>query len=206
MATQNVNQGASQEAKPQSQKQQQATPPPKEERRESSGIARREPTLPSLFGAGLPLSPFGFMRRMMEDMDRMFEQLQTGGGSIQQERARLWSPQVEVLERDGNLLVRADLPGLRQEDVRVELLGDTLILEGERRVEREEERGGMWRSERSYGTFRRAIPLPEEVDVENAEARFENGVLEVSLKLQRQRQSKRIEVKGAKPEEKSPVH
>lgn len=238
MAAENLNPGASQEEKSSAQasrggreppapgKQpdvQQASSQPSEQQSggRSSAMARRAPLTPSLFGAGLP-SPLGLMRRMMEDMDRMFDDFGFGRGLSSQRSegaaGALWWPQVEVLERGGALVVRADLPGMKQDDIRVEVQNDTLLLEGERNIEHQEEQGGVWRSERSYGTFRRTIPLPEGVDVESATARFENGVLEISLKLpQGQQRGRRIEVKGgstvegqkaaeARGKQKEPVH
>ncbi|WP_158622214.1 Hsp20/alpha crystallin family protein [Corallococcus sp. CA047B] len=119
-----------------------------------------------------------------------------------------WSPQVDVVERDGNLLVRADLPGMKQEDIQVEVREDLLILEGERNFEQEEEQEGIWRMERDFGSFQRVVPLPEGIDTESIQARFEDGVLEVSMKLPQARAlGRRIEVKGgAKGAPKKPIH
>lgn len=171
--------------------------------RSSGGLSRRERLEPELFGAWRG-SPFSLMRRMMEDLDRMFEEagagrwLETpwsGEGRRGVTREALWMPQVDVLEREGRLVVRADLPGVARKDLRVEVTDDALVLEGERRREVEEERGGMSRSERSYGSFHRAIPLPEGVDPEKVEARFDGGVLEVTLPLAPEAsRRKRIEV------------
>jgi HSP20 family protein len=83
--------------------------------------------------------------------------------------------------------------------VRAEIEGNELVLEGERRREVEEERGGRYRSERSYGSFRRAIPLPEGADAEHAEAHFDSGVLEVAIPLpQDQMRTRRIEIQEGK--------
>ncbi len=163
---------------------------------------REEFGLPSLFGRWT-WSPFGMMRRMMEDMDHMFEDLGFRGGR-EIERgfwgARPWAPEIEVAEREGKLLVRADLPGLSRDDVHVEVREDSLVLEGERKHEHEEEKRGTYRSERSYGAFRRVIALPEGVDPEKCEAHFDKGVLEVSLELPKERvaHGKKIEVREGK--------
>jgi HSP20 family protein len=182
--------------------------------RKGATMTRHRSAMPSRPGGALMGgSPFGMMRRMIEDMDRLFGDFGLGLGAdlpIERLGRGLWSPQVEVFEREGNLVVRADLPGMRQEDLRVEVRGDALTIEGERKSEHEEERGGVWRSERSYGSFRRTIPLPEGADVENAEARFENGVLEVTVKMPQQQQARRIEVQSAPGEQgkqgEKPVH
>ncbi|GMU10545.1 Hsp20/alpha crystallin family protein [Corallococcus caeni] len=176
-----------------------------QEPRTGAGITRRESLAQALGREAIPASPFGLLRRMLEDMD----QLVTGfggrglglrGGLLEE---GLWSPQVDVLERNGNLIVKADLPGMKQEDIHVELLKDLLVIEGERsfEVEEEEEAEGVWSLERGSGSFRRVIPIPEDIDLETVQANFENGVLEISLKLPEQViQGKRIEVKGGSSE------
>jgi HSP20 family protein len=112
-----------------------------------------------------------------------------------------WSPQIEVIERDGKLLVRADLPGMKKDDVHVEAVDNTLIIQGERREERKEDREGYFVSERSYGSFYRAIPLPEGTNADNARASFRDGVLELTLDLPKSQQSKSrsIPIEEAKP-------
>ncbi len=178
-----------------------------EERRAGGGLSRREARAPMIRGSDIfTMSPFSLMRRMMDDFDRMFEDVGFGMGGLMPRgelpgealsRGALWTPQIDVLEREGQLVVRADLPGLSKDDLRIEVRDDALVIEGERRREQKEEGEGFYRSERSYGSFRRAIPLPEGVDPEKAEARFENGVLEVSLPLPKERaQGKRIEIRG----------
>jgi HSP20 family protein len=93
----------------------------------------------------------------------------------------LWSPQVEVLERGNNIVVRADLPGLNRDDVDVEIDNDMLIVRGERQSDFEDKQEGYYRTERSYGSFYRAIPLPNGVDPDACNATFKDGVLEVTL-------------------------
>jgi HSP20 family protein len=145
------------------------------------------------------------MARMLEDMDRVFDDFGFGrsgpmrrpmldpSGGRQGAARTMWSPRIEVTERDGKLVVCADLPGLRKEDVKVDVSGDALVIQGERREQ--QERPGY--SERSYGSFYRSIPLPEGINPEQAEARFEDGVLEVSLPMpeREQQQRKRLEIR-----------
>ena len=90
-------------------------------------------------------------------------------------------PQIEVLQANGQFMVRADLPGLTKEDVKVEITDEFLTISGERKEETEEKREGFYRSERSYGSFYRQIPLPEGAKTENAAATFANGVLEITI-------------------------
>jgi HSP20 family protein len=93
----------------------------------------------------------------------------------------LWSPEIETFQRGDQFIVRADLPGMTKDNVNIELTDDSLTIEGERTEEREEDREGFYRSERSYGSFRRVVPLPEGAITESAKATFNNGVLEVTV-------------------------
>ena len=92
-----------------------------------------------------------------------------------------WTPDVEVFERNGQFMVHADLPGMKKEDISVEVTDDELVLRGERKHEKEEKEEGYYRSERSYGSFCRTIPLPEGVKIDQAKAVVHDGVLEVQM-------------------------
>ena len=127
---------------------------------------------------GSTTSPFAMMRRMADDMDRLFENFGFGGsgfgrglaldspsddfwrGTAALERGT-WSPQVETFRRGDKFVIRADLPGLKKDDVSVEVNDGMLVISGERSDEHEDKEGDFYRSERSYGRFYRAIPLPE---------------------------------------------
>ena len=191
--------------------------------RPSSALQTRASMAPlaSAFG----LSPFSIVRRLMEDMDRMLEEFgsgrgfgsEAGGGESSLLRGGLsavWSPAIEAFERDGQFVVRADLPGLTPEDVTIETTDDALVIQGERQSELSIEEQGVYRAERSYGRFSRIIPLPDGADVDHASARFDNGVLEVSIPLPALAQGRRrIEIQGAsagsqakRPEGQTSVH
>ena len=145
--------------------------------------------------------PFSMMRRLSEEMDRAFNNAfgWMGGG----ERGA-WSPAVEVRERNGNMEVTAELPGMKKDDVKVECTADGIVIEGERRQEREENEHGYHRSERSYGRFHREIPLPEGAKPETAVATFKNGVLEISLEApQHKEKARRLDIQGEGPAGKS---
>jgi HSP20 family protein len=136
----------------------------------------------------LSSNPFSLMRRMTEEMDRVIQEfgLERDGGN----RAS-WTPTIEVAEREGKYDVRAELPGLSPNDVKVEVANDALIIQGERKVEHEEKDGGMQRSERQYGLFYRSIPLPDGADIEHANAKFQNGMLEVTIPVPQQKEQRR---------------
>ena len=93
----------------------------------------------------------------------------------------LWSPQIESFQRGDQFIVRADLPGLKTDDVNIEVSEDAIVIQGERREEHEEDREGYYRSERTYGSFYRTVPLPEGAITESAKADFTNGVLEITM-------------------------
>jgi len=127
-------------------------------------------------------SPFVLMRRFSEEMDRSFGHLFSHGSS----NSAAWMPAIKINELDGQLQVRAELPGLKPEDVKVEVTDGALTIQGERKYEREENKKGVYRSERRYGQFYREIPLPEGADVEQAKAQFNNGVIEIKLPVREQ--------------------
>jgi HSP20 family protein len=153
------------------------------------------------------MGPFTFLRRFAEQMDRLFDDLGFGPSpdiQLLSRGAPMWSPPVETFERDDRLVVRVDLPGLKPSDVDVELTDDGLVIQGERREEREQREGGHYRTERRYGTFVRLVPLPEGIDPEKIEASFRDGVLEVAVPLsEAQSRRRRIEIRGAQGPETS---
>ena len=150
-------------------------------------------------------SPFGFMRRFNEEMDRLFQDFGGFGSglpdSLSGREMRMfggssgWSPQIEIFERGDELCVRADLPGMKKDDIEVDIADNALVIRGERRNEREEEEEGYYRSERSYGSFFRTIPLPEGVDAENAVASFRNGVLEITMPAPERAKRRRVDIR-----------
>ena len=141
-------------------------------------------------------NPFSLLKRMTEEMDRVFQEVGmeregTNGGG--------WSPAIEVSQRAGNYSVRAELPGLEPNDVKVEVENDSLVIQGERKFEHEEKDGGVQRTERQYGLFYRSIPLPEGANVEQAQAKFHNGILEVTIPVPDQQANRRsIPIEGEK--------
>jgi HSP20 family protein len=159
---------------------------------QTNEVAPQVPTIPQR----LIESPFIFMRRFAEDMDRFFKdfgfesrwhipRIFTPGRKLLRTEAgvapTVWAPLVDVLEREGQFIVRVDLPGLSKEEIGVEVTDELLTIHGERKHEKKEEREGYHYSECSYGSFYRAIPLPEGVDNTKATAEFHKGVLEVVM-------------------------
>ena len=118
-----------------------------------------------------------------------------------------WTPDVEVFERNGQYMVRADLPGMKKEDISVEVTDEELVLRGERKHEKEEKEEGYYKSERSYGSFYRTIPLPEGVKIDQAKAAVHDGVLEVQMPLAKVEPKRRhLEILESAAGEKSIKH
>src|SRR5262245_31462543 len=168
----------------------------KEEWRRGGRMARHGSFAPSMFAlspsAIFGISPFELMRRFTDELDHAFEGLGLmRGADVGAREIEMWTPSVEVFERDNNLVVRAELPGLDNEDVKVELTDDGLVIKGERRREHEERREGGYRSEIVYGRFYRLIPLPEGANIDQAQARMNNGVLEIMIPMAETRRQPR---------------
>jgi HSP20 family protein len=145
----------------------------------------------------LRMGPFTLMRRMSEEMDRVFGEFGLTGG---EGRKAGWAPAIEVSQADGKYLIRAELPGMNPGDVKLEITNEAVILQGERTSERQEDKGNVHLTERQYGQFYRAIPLPEGAKVEEARAKFVNGLLEVTVPVQEQKEkSREIPIEPATP-------
>jgi HSP20 family protein len=142
-------------------------------------------------------NPFTFMRRITEELDRAFGVAPDIVG-LPQFYPRMWAPAVEVFERDNKFLVRVDLPGLKKEDVKIEVTHDELTIEGERKLAKEEQEEGFYRTERTYGTFYRRIAIPEHVKAEAAAATFKDGVLAIEMPTIPMPEAKKrtVEIKG----------
>lgn len=175
------------------------------------------PGWPSIFRGGMPASPWALMMRMSEEMNQLMESLGASGAGVAspaqaasaatgQQRAAaagtdlttptMWVPQIEVLQRPGELKVRADLPGLKPDDINVTVEDRLLTISGERRQEQREEHEGFVRAERIYGTFYRTIPLPDGADENNVSATFRNGVLEITVPVAEQERGRQVKVQS----------
>lgn len=128
--------------------------------------------------------PFRMLERFADEVDRMFEDFGFGRGWHRHgftTESLSWTPQIDVSQRNNELVIRADLPGLTKDDVKVDVSEDAITIQGERHREHEEDRAGLYRSERSYGSFYRVVPLPEGALTEQAKANFRDGVLEITM-------------------------
>jgi HSP20 family protein len=137
---------------------------------------------------------------IQSEMNRLFNSFfdtpTTGNGSA----TRRWLPAMDVVESDDHFVLTADLPGLGEEDVNIEIEENVLTVSGERKAEHEDKREGFVRVERSYGSFRRSLTLPEGVDAEAVSANFDKGVLEIRIPKPEQRKPRKVEIQvGERP-------
>jgi HSP20 family protein len=131
-----------------------------------------------------PFADFGELRHRVEEMFR--EEGITGDGS--------WTPSVDVIHKDGTVVLRADLPGIGPDDVKVTVEDDVLTISGEHSEESEEQQGDYMRRERRFGSFSRSMSLPAGVKVENIESTTKDGVLEVTVPLPESEAKEPVEV------------
>ncbi|MFO0891914.1 MAG: Hsp20/alpha crystallin family protein [Isosphaeraceae bacterium] len=156
------------------------------------------------------------MRRFAEEIDQMFEGVFQDLGMPWPQQHRLgllrrmfgrpeegapegtWAPRIDVMDREGQLVIHAELPGLAKDDVRVEVSDDLVTIRGERKEEKREEKKGYYYSECRHGGFYRSIPLPEGADASKATADFRNGVLEVRMPGPKplERKARSLEIKS----------
>jgi HSP20 family protein len=132
--------------------------------------------------------PFALLRRMTAEFDRAFDDPFYPSFRVPvfhgfSPEGETWLPKVDVFEKENRLVTRVDLPGVKKEEVKVEVGDGYLTLSGERKFEKEEKKDNVYRTEREYGSFRRAVPLPKGVKLEDVKATFADGVLEVSVPL-----------------------
>jgi HSP20 family protein len=132
------------------------------------------------------LEHFTGLRAFEDTMNRLFSE---PNGSN-----RPWMPAVDIWENEGELVVKADLPDVKFEDIHVDLENGTLTLRGERKFERAAEKGGYHRVERAYGAFERSFTVPETVDSERVKADYKNGVLTVTLPKKESAKPRKINV------------
>ena len=147
--------------------------------------------------------PFRELSSLQTEMNRLFNTAfdtspgGNGGGS------RRWAPAMDLLETEDHFVLRADLPGMTQSDVNIELEDNVLTVSGERKAEHEEKREGFYRVERAFGSFSRSLTLPKGVDADAVTAGFDNGVLEVRIPKPEERKPRKITIGTAGEEPKT---
>ena len=137
------------------------------------------------------------LQTVQNEMNRLFNTFfdspspSNGGGHAV---ARRWIPAMDVVETGDHFVLKADLPGLSENDVKIELEENVLTISGERKVEHEQKGEGYYRVERSFGAFSRSLTLPEGVDADAIKANFDNGVLEVRIPKPEQQKPRKVQI------------
>ena len=135
----------------------------------------------------LLVKPEPFTREIDRVFDAFFGQTDQG---------RRWVPPMDLVEAEDHFVLKADLPGLAEGDVNIEVQDGTLTISGERKAEHEEREKGWYRIERSFGSFNRSLTLPDGVDPDRIDASFANGVLQVRIPKPEERKPRRISISG----------
>jgi len=164
-------------------------------------MPRTDITKPTQAGVTRPSDIFTAMR---EEMDRMFERFEQGWPRLPSLISRglgrsVMLPEVDVREDEKQFMIEVDLPGVDENDVTVTMANGTLTIRGEKRSEREEKEENYYLAERSYGKFERSLPLPDTIDENKIEAKFDKGVLTITAqkKPEAVKAEKKIEIKKA---------
>ncbi len=150
-------------------------------------------------GALTPWKPRQELEKLQRNMEEMFERLSGRFFGHREENRSFWggepwSPAIESRTENGNLIVKADLPGIDPKEISISIAGDRLTVEGERKHEEKKEEKDYFYREVEYGKFSRTIPLPEGVNADQVKASYKNGVLEITMPTPQQTESKKVQV------------
>jgi HSP20 family protein len=132
-----------------------------------------------------------------EEMNRLFDDFFTGWPRLERRGGLLegeWAPSVDVAETDEDVVVTAELPGVKQEDVDISIINDVLTLKGEKKEEKEVKKENYHRIERSYGGFQRSVSLPTGVQADKAKAKYKDGVLRITIPKVEEAKPKQIKI------------
>jgi HSP20 family protein len=140
----------------------------------------------------------GSLRNLRSEVDQLFDSFfGTGRQGGQTRAAAVWAPPVDLREDENNYYVSAELPGLKLDDINIELENNTLTLKGERRFERKQDGENYHVVERSYGSFFRSFMLPKNVNVEAIDANYADGVLSITLPKREEVKPRKVEIRTA---------
>jgi HSP20 family protein len=131
---------------------------------------------------------------LQSDMNRLFDSFFGGSRAANGSIGRRWIPAMDLVETEDQLVLRADLPGISEEDVNIEVKDGVLTVSGERKAEHEEKSEGFYRVERAFGGFSRSLTLPRDVDAGAIDAGFDRGVLEVRIPKPEERRPTRVQI------------
>lgn len=144
--------------------------------------------------------PFREMRSLQDEVNRLFASSFSRNEGESDLMRGAWSPQVDIFENKDQIVLEAELAGMKPEEVDISIENNILTLHGERKFEKKDEGDNFHRVERSYGSFTRSFTLPPTVSSESANAEFENGVLRLTLAKREEAKPRRIEIKAGSGE------
>jgi HSP20 family protein len=140
--------------------------------------------------------PFRDLRTLQEEVNRLFSTNLTRAFPDEGIARGAWAPSVDIYENKDNIVLEAELPGMKQEDFDLSIENNVITLRGERKFEKTDDTDNYHRVERSYGAFTRSFTLPQTVTAEGANAEYTNGVLRVTLPKREETKARRIQVSG----------
>jgi HSP20 family protein len=140
--------------------------------------------------------PLRELGSLQNEMNRLFNTVFDTPGPGNGGTLRRWMPAMDLVEAGDHFVLRADLPGMSEEDIKIEFEDGTLTVSGERKTEHEEREQGYYRVERAFGTFSRSLTLPKGIDADGVSAQFDRGVLEVRIPKPEESKPRRIEIAG----------
>jgi len=163
----------------------------------------------ALESGGYGVGPFSLMHRITDEMDRLFESFGMGRSAFPSPWGQsgllsgaqslfgrpMWTPSIDMCQRGDKLVVTADLPGIKKDDLDVRVENNYIVIQGHRHDETSSQEEGWQHRERSYGTFYRVIDMPEGADAEQANATFRDGVLKIEIPMSRQNRGRKLEIR-----------
>lgn len=138
--------------------------------------------------------PFRDLTTLRERMNRLFEEAYTSRGEEKDLVSGKWNPSVDIYEKENAIVLKAELPGIDENDIELKIEDSTLTLKGDRKFEKETKEENYQRIERSYGSFYRSFTLPRNIDQDKIKAESENGILKVTLPKKAELKPKKVKI------------
>lgn len=138
--------------------------------------------------------PFRDLATLRERMNRLFEEAYTSRGEEKDMVASTWNPSVDIYEKENELVLKAELPGIDENDIEIKIEDNTITLKGDRKFEKETKEENYHRIERSYGSFYRSFTLPRNIDQDKIRAESENGILKVTMPKKAELKPKKVKI------------
>jgi HSP20 family protein len=138
--------------------------------------------------------PFRDLATLRERMNRLFEEAYTSRGEEKDMVASAWNPSVDIYEKENAIVLKAEVPGIDENDVEIKIEDNTITLKGDRKFEKETKEENYHRIERSYGSFYRSFTLPRNIDQDKIKAESENGILKITMPKKAELKPKKVKI------------